>query len=287
MPRKASKTNSNAEGSKNVSNSTAIGVSQSSGPIRGGSSTRGAKRRRTSNNVNSNSTEIYGSGTIVAANPFDDDHHHPLPLSNSSTTSTKMMVLHPQHHMQQQHLQQQASLQHQPQLHHGLQQSSIQQQHHQMYAYPSNNYLQQPMSIPPSHSHNQMGTPPGQAKPPPSHSPYMHHQQAPPISQQGSIHAPPLSQEMTSQSPHLEQMLVQQQSYPINHNASCGKCMTEIFPNQTDHIICKAGCGACFHVSCSGLTIEAFNLLMKEHLAEWACDNCTSGNRRVPLVKYI
>lgn len=76
-----------------------------------------------------------------------------------------------------------------------------------------------------------------------------------------------------------------QQPYAMtNQGVYCGKCQREFYQNEPN-IICKAGCKTCYHISCSGLTQLACDLLMKESLAEWVCDRCTS-NRNVPFFKY-
>lgn len=309
-----------ADGSSHILNSTASG-----GPTRGGSSNRGNKRRRTSNNVNSNSTELYGSGTIVAANPFDDDHHshhHHASLSNSTTTSKMMMMplqMAPIHQPTQMHpiyspnYMQPMSIpphSHNPHMNTppGPMGSGPPMQDHlgpnqQHPPPPPHNVMhnhgghimpvphQQNFGMPPHPNQTQMigtSTPPHMMVPTPSHSPYMHHQHQ--QQQHGSTMLAPPHQAMTPQPQpppppsHVDQLLMQQ-PYVISNNIFCGKCQREIYQNEPN-IICKAGCRSCFHISCSGLTQLACDLLMKESLAEWACDRCTSGNRRVPFVKY-
>lgn len=145
--------------------------------------------------------------------------------------------------------------------------------------------------------------------PTPSHSPYsMQHgglmncpppphqaltPQPLPQAQQAPTQAPPTSmpmfqqQQQQPQPPHQHHLESSntQQPYSVNQNIYCGKCQREVYHNEPS-IVCKAGCRAYFHISCSGLTQLACDLLMKESLAEWACDRCTSGNRRVPYVKF-
>lgn len=124
--------------------------------------------------------------------------------------------------------------------------------------------------------------------PPPSQQASVQQHQAPIMHQMEppgqSPMQPPYQQ--VQQQPLQPQPQQQQQPYnTINSNVYCGKCQREIYQDEPN-IICKAGCRSCFHLLCSGLTKLACDLLMKESLAEWACDRCTSGNRCVPFVKY-
>lgn len=351
MPRKSG-TKANAKGvitdGAHVLDSNPTGGT--GGPIRGGSTSRGGKRRRTSNNVNSaNANDIYGGETIVAANPFDDDNHHHnhhppaihhthQPQIHPHHANSTLMQQHPQHHHLQQHqqhhhLQQHHQLQHpqQPHPHMHPQQQQMQQpqqmQQSQQMQQPQQTHMYHSMSnnVPNSTSPgtkmgvmspsiqyqqaNQMHqiyspnyvthTPPLQQQMsiPPTHSGPQHLQQA--MHNQGShmmagqpTHLPQDQMIGTSTSPHImdagpapsHSPYIHQQPYTTNQGVFCGKCQREIYQNEPN-IVCKALCSACYHISCSGLTQLACDLLMRESSAEWACDRCTSA-RRVPLVKF-
>jgi hypothetical protein len=155
-------------------------------------------------------------------------------------------------------------------------------QHHQQ----QQSQQQQPQMIGSSTPPVMMGGPA------PTHSPYnpamqqghMMQQPHPAMTPQGQ--PPQQQQPPPSHHQQIDPMNMQQHPHPAsNHISYCGKCQREVYRNEA-HIICKAGCKSLFHISCSGLTQLACDLLMKESLAEWACDRCMTGNRRVPYIKY-
>ncbi|XP_033126195.1 pygopus homolog 1-like [Anneissia japonica] len=70
--------------------------------------------------------------------------------------------------------------------------------------------------------------------------------------------------------------MTRQSSYP------CGICQSEVHDSDTA-IMCEGGCEYWFHRVCTGLTETAFNLLRKEELAVWCCDNCIR-QKKIPMV---
>uniref|UniRef100_A0A5K3FID6 PHD-type domain-containing protein n=1 Tax=Mesocestoides corti TaxID=53468 RepID=A0A5K3FID6_MESCO len=59
-----------------------------------------------------------------------------------------------------------------------------------------------------------------------------------------------------------------------------------LLPSQYPPVQCEAGCREWFHLSCSGLTPEAFYLLKSEGpLVEWLCTPCAT--RTYPNIPYI
>ncbi|XP_058809989.1 protein pygopus [Phymastichus coffea] len=64
----------------------------------------------------------------------------------------------------------------------------------------------------------------------------------------------------------------------------CGVCHKEVHAND-QAILCESGCNFWFHRRCTGLTEVAFELIMSEVCAEWACDRCMSS-KNVSLVKF-
>ncbi|XP_071964480.1 uncharacterized protein [Antedon mediterranea] len=67
-----------------------------------------------------------------------------------------------------------------------------------------------------------------------------------------------------------------QSSYP------CGMCQQEVQDTDTA-IMCEGGCDFWYHKRCTGLTEFAYNLLRKEELAVWCCDNCIR-QKKIPMV---
>eukprot|EP00049_Salpingoeca_infusionum_P017517 m.353283 g.353283 ORF g.353283 m.353283 type:complete len:73 (+) comp16720_c0_seq1:446-664(+) len=55
----------------------------------------------------------------------------------------------------------------------------------------------------------------------------------------------------------------------------CGKCGKEV-TDQEPSIGCELGCDSWYHVSCTGLTARAFQLLGKDSRIRWACDRCAN-----------
>ncbi|OXU24329.1 hypothetical protein TSAR_009166 [Trichomalopsis sarcophagae] len=64
----------------------------------------------------------------------------------------------------------------------------------------------------------------------------------------------------------------------------CGVCHKEVHAND-QAILCESGCNFWFHRRCTGLSEIAYDLLMHEVCAEWACDRCMQS-KNVSLVKF-
>ncbi|XP_014219812.1 protein pygopus [Copidosoma floridanum] len=84
--------------------------------------------------------------------------------------------------------------------------------------------------------------------------------------------------------PPDQPMIFNQQNPNAPPISPCGICHKECHAND-QAIICESGCNFWYHRRCVGLTEQAYNLLMKEYCAEWACDRCLQS-KNISLVKF-
>lgn len=270
----------------NSSDQTDMGI-QAEPVQRGAVPTRGAKRRRISNNVNCSmaTNEIYGRGTIIASNPFDDDFpdtsNH---VSTESIMDNKLVTyiskqppgsLHHTSHLL--HPPGQHSL-HPHQEHHNQHQVYQQRSQSQQYAKNPDDILsirdvRQPMTPAPYSPYNTI-----------SQNPISRH--TVPNDMANLPQPPPPPPPLDSYTQAIDTVMPAQSPYATNNFIGyCRRCQREIYQGEPS-IICKASCKTYFHSSCSGLIPLAYEMLMRESSAEWACDNCTSTDWQVPYVKY-
>lgn len=236
-----------------------------------GAGARGGRKKRSAVDIG-RTTDIYGSRTVVAANPFDDDHHQASPASNlgpsTPLTSTINSPAPP------------------PPIHSPYGQMPNITSHHMLDAHPSPMQHTSPPAAPTMHQstiphymqhlpnsyqdYNLVSSPPL----PPNIALDIEHNQPPPmINHHHQQPPPPL---------HMS-------SGPYSSILSCGRCRQEIYPNQA-RIKCEASCQMSYHRGCSGMTEMACDLLQRETYAEWVCDSCISSGistgERIPLVRY-
>lgn len=182
------------------------------------------------------------------------------------------------------------------------------QQTHPMYGFQGS--YAGPSPPPPSHLHHQMQVQQQQAPPPPPQAQISHHHEPPmllsmdgggsgtPNQAQQSPMQPQQQQPPSQQAqgpfqvqseqqppPQQQQPPPQQQQHAMVH---CVECRAPIYPHETK-ISCQAGGAGCknyYHRHCSGLTELACQMLLSEEpAAEWVCNRCICGNRRIPFVR--
>lgn len=95
---------------------------------------------------------------------------------------------------------------------------------------------------------------------------------------------PPPTQAAQVESNYMNQPQQQQQQQPQQPSIYCAECKQPIYPNDS-RIMCRAGCESYYHRHCSGLIELAYEMLLNESFAEWACNWCVSSNRLVPHVR--
>ncbi|KAL7298634.1 hypothetical protein TKK_0008400 [Trichogramma kaykai] len=99
----------------------------------------------------------------------------------------------------------------------------------------------------------------------------------------GSLGPKPIPETTGKVYPPDQPMVFNHQNPNAPPISPCGVCHKEVHAND-QAILCESGCNFWFHRRCTGLSEIAYDLLMHEVCAEWACDRCMQS-KNVALVK--